>query len=129
MYKERRAWAVPGIPVAIGLTVGIIALSLVLIWYTINILAAISDDASALGPVVGFIAIILAIVLLAFGYVGLTPVNPNEARVLVLLGRYDGTVREQGLWWVNPLTERRKVSVRVRNFETSRLKVNDHDGN
>ena len=66
---------------------------------------------------------------MAIGFGGLTPVNPNEARALVLFGRYDGTIREQGLHWVNPLTERRRISVKVRNFETSRLKVNDHDGN
>ena len=60
---------------------------------------------------------------------GLTPVNPNEARALVFFGRYAGTVRTQGLHWVNPFTIRRKISVRVRNFETGKLKVNDSDGN
>ena len=60
---------------------------------------------------------------------GLTIVNPNEARVVQLFGRYKGSLKAQGLWWVNPLTSRRKVSLRVRNFESSKLKVNDHDGN
>jgi regulator of protease activity HflC (stomatin/prohibitin superfamily) len=60
---------------------------------------------------------------------GLTIVNPNEARVVQLFGRYKGSLKEKGLWWVNPLTSRRKVSLRVRNFESSKLKVNDHDGN
>ena len=64
-----------------------------------------------------------------FLYTGLTPVNPNEARALVLFGHYSGTVRTQGLQYVNPFTQRRRISVRVRNFETGRLKVNDHDGN
>ncbi len=63
------------------------------------------------------------------GFVGLTPVNPNEARALVLFGNYHGTLRKQGLHWVNPFTERRRISVRVRNFETSKLKVNDQTGN
>ena len=129
MNKERRAWSVSGIPVAIGLIAATVALSILLVWYSINVLTTISDDASALWPVLGFVVIILALCLVVFLFTGLTPVNPNEARVLVLFGRYDGTVREQGLHWVNPLTERRKISVRVRNFETSRLKVNDHDGN
>ena len=129
MNKERRAWSAPGIPVAIVLIAVTVALSILLVWYAINVLTTISDDASALWPVLGFVAIILALCFVAFLFGGLTPVNPNEARVLVLFGRYDGTVREQGLHWVNPLTERRKISVRVRNFETSRLKVNDHDGN
>ena len=88
MYKERRAWAVPGIPVAIGITVVLVALSLALIWYVINVLTQITDDASALWPVVGFIVLILAVGFVAFLYAGLTPVNPNEARVLVLFGRY-----------------------------------------
>ncbi len=67
------------------------------------------------------------VILICFG--GLTIVNPNEARVLQLFGSYQGTVKVQGLRWVNPLTQRRKVSLRVRNFESNKLKVNDHDGN
>ncbi|MFI5497165.1 SPFH domain-containing protein [Actinoplanes sp. NPDC051859] len=60
---------------------------------------------------------------------GLTPVAPGEVRVLQLLGRYTGTVRTDGLRWVNPLTARRRVSTRIRNHETDVLKVNDADGN
>jgi len=62
-------------------------------------------------------------------FFGLTVVNPNQARVIQLFGEYKGTLKEQGFWWVNPLTLRRRVSLRVRNFESSKLKVNDHDGN
>ncbi|MGH3242634.1 MAG: SPFH domain-containing protein, partial [Spirillospora sp.] len=61
--------------------------------------------------------------------VGLTAVAPGEARVLQLLGRYNGTVRVDGLRWVNPLTERSRVSTRIRNHETGLAKVNDLDGN
>ncbi len=60
---------------------------------------------------------------------GLFVVNPNEARVLQLFGRYVGTVRDPGLRWANPLYSKRRISVRVRNFETERSKVNDTDGN
>jgi SPFH domain / Band 7 family len=60
---------------------------------------------------------------------GLTVVNPNEARVIQLFGVYKGSIKEQGFWWVNPLTMRRRVSLRIRNFESSKLKVNDLDGN
>ena len=60
---------------------------------------------------------------------GLTVVNPNEARVVQLFGRYQGSLKEQGFWWINPLTIRRKLSLRVRNFESNKLKVNDHEGN
>ena len=59
---------------------------------------------------------------------GLTAVAPGEARVLQLLGRYKGTIRADGLRWVNPLTARRKVSTRIRNHETGVAKVNDAEG-
>ncbi len=60
---------------------------------------------------------------------GLFMVNPNEARVLQLFGRYVGTVHKHGLCWANPFYTKRRISVRVRNFETERSKVNDTDGN
>jgi len=69
-------------------------------------------------------------VLAGVGLAGLFMVNPNEGRVLQLFGEYVGTVRESGLRWANPLYTKRRVSLRVRNFETqSRMKVNDVDGN
>ena len=60
---------------------------------------------------------------------GLTVVNPNEASVITLFGVYKGTIKHAGFWWVNPLTTRRKLSLRVRNFESAKLKVNERDGN
>jgi regulator of protease activity HflC (stomatin/prohibitin superfamily) len=60
---------------------------------------------------------------------GLTIVAPGEARVLQFLGRYVGTVRTSGLRWVNPFTTRIRVSTRIRNHETSVLKVNEANGN
>jgi regulator of protease activity HflC (stomatin/prohibitin superfamily) len=60
---------------------------------------------------------------------GLNMVAPGEARVVQLFGRYRGTIRQDGLRWVNPLTSRTKVSTRVRNHETAVLKVNDAYGN
>jgi regulator of protease activity HflC (stomatin/prohibitin superfamily) len=72
---------------------------------------------------------VLALVVIGVCFAGLTPVNPNEAKVVQLFGQYIGTLKEQGLRWVNPLSHRRRVSMRVRNFESGKLKVNDHDGN
>ena len=69
--------------------------------------------------------LVLSLLLLA----GLFSVAPNEARVLQLFGAYVGTVRTPGLRWANPLYTKHKVSVRVRNFESAKLKVNDLDGN
>jgi regulator of protease activity HflC (stomatin/prohibitin superfamily) len=56
-------------------------------------------------------------------------VAPNESSVILLFGRYVGTLKSDGWHWVNPFTSRRRISLRVRNFETDRLKVNDTDGN
>ena len=62
-------------------------------------------------------------------FAGLFVVNPNEAKVVTLFGEYAGSVRKPGLWWVNPFSMRKRVSMRVRNFESAKLKVNDHEGN
>jgi regulator of protease activity HflC (stomatin/prohibitin superfamily) len=75
--------------------------------------------------VVGILTGIAA--LIAMG--GLNMVAPGEARVVQLFGRYRGTIREDGLRWVNPFTSREKISTRVRNHETAVLKVNDAYGN
>jgi regulator of protease activity HflC (stomatin/prohibitin superfamily) len=61
--------------------------------------------------------------------VGFTVVQPNEARVLVLFGRYIGSIRESGFWWANPFAEKRRVSLRIRNFASEKIKVNDLHGN
>lgn len=75
---------------------------------------------------VGAVVSVVAAVALA----GLVLVEPNEARVLQLLGSsYSGSLREPGLRWMNPLNTRRKISTRIRNHETGRAKVNDADGN
>jgi regulator of protease activity HflC (stomatin/prohibitin superfamily) len=72
---------------------------------------------------------VLALVVEVFLLCGLFVVNPNEAKVLQLFGAYKGTVREAGFAWMNPLLLKRAVSMRVRNFETAKLKVNDQHGN
>lgn len=76
-----------------------------------------------------FVCLILAVVVEVFLMAGLFIVNPNEARVLQLFGSYVGTVRTPGLRWANPLYSKKTVSVRIRNFESAKLKVNDRDGN
>jgi regulator of protease activity HflC (stomatin/prohibitin superfamily) len=75
--------------------------------------------------VIGVLLILAALAVAA----GLTAVAPGEARVVQLLGRYSGTIREQGLQWVSPLTRRLRISTRIRNHETGVAKVNDADGN
>jgi hypothetical protein len=75
------------------------------------------------------VASVLAFVLAVLGLTGLFTVAPNEGRVLQLFGAYRGTAREEGLRWANPFYTKKRVSLRVRNFESQRLKVNDTDGN
>jgi regulator of protease activity HflC (stomatin/prohibitin superfamily) len=72
-------------------------------------------------------ALVLIVALISLR--GLNTVAPGEARVVQLFGRYKGTIRQDGLRWVNPFTSRTKVSTRVRNHETAVLKVNDAYGN
>jgi regulator of protease activity HflC (stomatin/prohibitin superfamily) len=128
MNTERTGRSLPGIPMFLVLLALAIAVGLAALWWLIQLLIPAGDDA-IVPAVAGFLGLLLLLGLVLFLFAGLTPVNPNEARALVLFGHYNGTIRAQGLQWVNPLTERRKISVRVRNFETSRLKVNDFDGN
>ena len=73
-----------------------------------------------------FIPLILIIIV---GLSGFIVVQPNESRVLIFFGKYIGTVRNSGFWWVNPFTIKRKVSLRIRNFNSDKIKVNDLHGN
>jgi regulator of protease activity HflC (stomatin/prohibitin superfamily) len=82
--------------------------------------------ALAAWSVVGW-ALALAVVVVA--WLGFFVVHPNYAQVLQLFGRYMGTAKDAGLWWANPFYTKRRVSLRVRNFETGKLKVNDHGSN
>lgn len=89
--------------------------------------AALEDVSKAAMVTCILLGIALAIVLF-FVLLGFFAVAPNEARVLQLFGKYVGTVRDPGLKWANPFLTKAKVSVKVRNFESSKLKVNDQDG-
>jgi regulator of protease activity HflC (stomatin/prohibitin superfamily) len=75
------------------------------------------------------IAWAVGLVLLFIAWFGLFIVNPNEAKVIQLFGKYVGTVRDAGFKYANPFFNKTKVSVRVRNFETGKLKVNDQNSN
>ena len=128
MNKERTARSLPGIPVLLALLAASLAYVVVIILYIAEVLVPAGDNLD-LGTLAQIGLLALVGVAIGIGYGGLTPVNPNEARALVLFGHYHGSLRSQGFHWVNPFTRRPRISVRVRNFETSKLKVNDHDGN
>jgi regulator of protease activity HflC (stomatin/prohibitin superfamily) len=71
--------------------------------------------------------VLLTLTVVVFS--GLFTVNPNDAKALTLFGRYIGTVRDAGLWFANPFYVKKRISLRIRNFETTKLKVNDNHGN
>ncbi|HEX9564415.1 MAG TPA: SPFH domain-containing protein [Gemmatimonadaceae bacterium] len=77
------------------------------------------------------VALVFTLIVLAaiFAMAGLFTVQPNEAKALTLFGRYIGTVRNAGLWFANPFYHKKPISLRVRNFETGKLKVNDNHSN
>ncbi|MEU1802073.1 SPFH domain-containing protein [Streptomyces sp. NPDC019937] len=91
--------------------------------------AAVAADHKGAGSTVLIVAGIVVILTAIITMCGLNMVAPGEARVVQLFGRYRGTIRTDGLRWVNPLTSREKISTRVRNHETAVLKVNDAYGN
>ena len=125
IMTERIRPAGPGIALLlIFIVVGLVDIGLFVL---AGILGNQHGDGLLTGIVVGVAVLVLIVDSIASR--GLTPVQPGEARVVQLFGRYNGTVRNPGLCWVNPFTERRKVSTRIRNYETQVAKVNDADGN
>lgn len=79
-----------------------------------------------------FMKLMLMIIVLVFTLVcfaGLVTVNPNESAVLVLFGKYMGTIKDNGFFWTNPLYTKKKISLRARNFDSEPIKVNDKVGN
>ena len=115
--REKPAFSLPGGPMFLLLIVAVAG--------TVFVLITSSQMQATVGVVVAMFALFIEVIC----FKGLLIVNPNEGQVLQLFGTYVGTLRDQGLRWVNPFTTKRRISLRVRNFETSKLKVNDLDGN
>jgi regulator of protease activity HflC (stomatin/prohibitin superfamily) len=117
MIRETAASTRPGLFM-------LLLLPLLLILDCVWLVASARADATlptvTAGLGIGLIAILLG---------GFFAVEPNQATVLMLFGNYKGSERRPGLWWANPFTSKKKVTLRVRNFEGNKLKVNDHDGN
>lgn len=112
--QEREIRTAPGALIALGL----LAASAAEVWWLVT---AIQWGASPLWP-------IAAAALTLFCWPGLFIVQPNQAAVLQFFGKFVGVERKHGLRWANPLYTKRAVSLRVRNFESSKLKVNDLEG-
>lgn len=115
--NERKGFSIAGIPF----------IGVCLVLAAIGVLLLVSADGAQPAP-----HVVPGMLLLAFtGFLlkGFFQVAPNEAQVMQLFGRYAGSVREEGLRWTNPFYAKRRLSLRVRNFESGKLKVNDNDGN
>jgi regulator of protease activity HflC (stomatin/prohibitin superfamily) len=117
MIKEQVLKPIGGLPVLFVQLAGVALAA----WIFLHS-APVGNGAGVLAAMVLFAAVMLTLP-------GLVVNQPGEARVLTLFGSYNGTVKEAGFWWVNPFTLKRKISLRVRNFETAKLKVNDASGN
>jgi len=85
-----------------------------------------SGKAKQAWPSAGFTVVVVAAAIMLGGFI---IVEPNEGKVVLLFGNYLGTVKKPGFWWMNPFCTKRRISLRIRNFETPKLKVNDHMGN
>ena len=117
MIREDRRDVVPGIPVLLGL------LAVIFISVGGVLRGAIVPSVPEL------ISSILLLVIAALLLTGLFTVSPNQGRVMQLFGAYRGTAREPGLRWASPFYTKKAISLRVRNFETAKLKVNDKRSN
>jgi regulator of protease activity HflC (stomatin/prohibitin superfamily) len=119
MIKERERTTLPGLP--------LLLLILAVLAYTFYSLIHTTSVRRPDGFVILLHILILAASFLSLA--GLMIINPNEARVLQFFGSYAGTTRTPGLRFTNPFYTKKRISLRVRNFETAKIKVNDHDGN
>jgi len=119
--KENPIRSLAGIPVLLGA----LAVAVAAAWLFLSGVGVTGDGASAGMKV---LASALLVALGVFLLAGLYKVEPNQAAVVSLFGKYVGTVKDNGLRWNNPFYAKRKVSMRVRNFESGRLKVNELDG-
>ncbi|MBO9738677.1 SPFH domain-containing protein [Xanthomonas axonopodis pv. begoniae] len=116
--KEKPIGSLPGIPVVLVAGAGLLGAG----WYVLTMMAATSVTPGA------FVAAVLVAAACIFMLAGLYTLEPNQAAVLSLFGKYVGTVKDAGLRWNVPFYAKRRVSQRVRNFESGRLKVNELDG-
>jgi regulator of protease activity HflC (stomatin/prohibitin superfamily) len=119
MIRERERSAVSGL-IALAILIPL----LLLIVY--EFIMSAKSGVDAIWFTIGW-ALLIAADVVCLG--GLFVVNPNEGKVLQLFGAYKGTVKSPGLRWANPFYSKRRISLRIRNFESQHLKVNDIEGN
>lgn len=116
--KERKAWKLNGFVALL--------LAVVLVVGGLFVLASSGSDAPHPAAILAAVVMMFAAFIIV---TSLVIVHPNEAKVLTFFGRYVGTLLESGFWMTVPFSSRKKISLRVRNFNSQRLKVNDAEGN
>ncbi|MCL5035105.1 MAG: SPFH domain-containing protein [Bacteroidetes bacterium] len=116
--SERKTWRVSGFLMFV-VELALLALSAYFVY------AAVRSNGSA----TDLVAVVVLLLLFGLFVNGFYVVQPNEARVLTFFGTYVGSLRSPGFWWSNPLTIRKHVLLRIRNFNSDKLKVNDSQGN
>ncbi len=120
---QRTAFRLPGFPV-LGV---VVLLTGALVWLATVLSTSTGGGGEPSVPVL--VALVVVALLITVTVTGFLVLSPNQASVVQFVGRYIGTVDRAGFHWVTPLTTKRRISLRVRNFETARLKVSDADGN
>ena len=106
---------------------GFVALTLTFVYLAITVLLFFLIGKQH-EPLILIVAIPMALFTIFWNF-GFMVIQPNDSRVLILFGKYNGTVKDDGFFWVNPFTQKRHVSLRIRNFNSDKIKVNDLHGN
>lgn len=106
---------------------GFIVLFLVIALLAFNVFLLVTGIRTEDVSILWYFVPLMLLFFISFG--GFTIVQPNESKVLVFFGKYIGTLRYSGFWWVNPFTEKKNVSLRIHNFNSDKIKVNDLHGN
>ena len=104
-----------------GFLMLVVLIALIVLEVYLIVLAGNSRNVQLLWVIIPLFFVMLLVLI------GFAVVQPNDSRVLILFGKYTGTVRDSGFWWVNPFTVRKRVSLRIRNFNSQKIKVNDLD--
>ena len=122
MIRERDCPTISGWLALPALLIGIV----LSIWQLIANIAAVDEGVGNPAFIVLWLLVIVVLVCLL---PGVFVVNPNEARVMTLFGKYSGSVKRDGFHFANPFFHKRRISLRIRNFESAQIKVNDLEGN
>jgi len=119
--RVRPGWGM----LALDIVLYVVAVGLV-VWAVLRLANEVGTVQRGVEMIVAGVVCLLLAVLVSIGFFIL---QPNQAGVLLLFGKYVGTVKSQGFWWANPFYTKQKISLRLRNFNSDKLKVNDNAGN